>query len=194
VKEFARREKQRASRALQTAAILVTTDPESAVSRAYYAAFSRGHSLYALCAGEALPRTPPCALPFTRTSLKPMNGSAELGKDYDLVMSLRQTGDYGGAAYVSGGDARRAVEAAQRIIVSAKAFQSRLICVHPRNPRGKSELSPVIWFDPWPVTPEPRRRRVNSLSARARRRFFRTAARRGADPRPGTVLRRRSSA
>src|SRR5438552_3401262 len=29
---------------------------------------------------------------------------------------------------------------------------------------------------------------------RARRRFFRTAARRGADPRPGTVLRYRSSA
>jgi len=40
VKEFARREKQRASRALQTAAMLVTTDPESAVSRAYYAAFT----------------------------------------------------------------------------------------------------------------------------------------------------------
>src|SRR5439155_9280174 len=68
------------------------------------------------------------------------------------------------------------------------------ICVHPRNPRGKSELSPVIWFDPWPVTPEPRRRRVNSLSARARRRFVRTAARHAAGPRPGTVLRRRSLA
>jgi len=48
VKEFARREKQRASRALQTAAMLVTTDPESAVSRAYYAAFHAVTAVFAL--------------------------------------------------------------------------------------------------------------------------------------------------
>ena len=42
------REKQHADRALQTAAMLVTTDPESAVSRAYYAAFHAVTALFAL--------------------------------------------------------------------------------------------------------------------------------------------------
>jgi uncharacterized protein (UPF0332 family) len=50
----------------------------------------------------------------------------ELGKDYDLVMFLRQTGDYAGTAHVSKENARRAVEAAQRIITACQEELSSL--------------------------------------------------------------------
>ena len=46
--------------------------------------------------------------------------AAELGKDYDLLIELRETGDYGGTTRVSEENARRAIEAAQRIITACR--------------------------------------------------------------------------
>jgi uncharacterized protein (UPF0332 family) len=102
VKEFARREKQRANRALQTAPMLVTTDPESAVSRAYYAAFHAVTAVFAL-RGRSFTKHSALRAAVHKDLVKTDEWSVELGKDYDLVMSLRQTGDYGGTAYVSRG-------------------------------------------------------------------------------------------
>jgi uncharacterized protein len=119
VKEFARREKQRADRALQTAAMLVTTDPESAVSRAYYAAFHAVTALFAL-RGRSFIKHSAVRAAVHKDLVKTGEWMAELGKDYDLVMSLRQTGDYAGTAYVSEENARRAVDAAQRIIAACQ--------------------------------------------------------------------------
>jgi uncharacterized protein len=48
MKEFAQSEWQRARRIIQTASMLVETDPESAASRAYYAAFHALTALFAL--------------------------------------------------------------------------------------------------------------------------------------------------
>ena len=125
MKEFARREKQRANRALQTAAMLVTTDPESAVSRAYYAAFHAVTAVFAL-RGRSFTKHSALRAAVHKDLVKTDEWSVELGKDYDLVMSLRQTSDYGGTAYVSEGDARRAVEAAQRIIAACREKLSGL--------------------------------------------------------------------
>ena len=128
MKEFARREKQRASRALQTAAMLVTTDPESAVSRAYYAAFHAVTAVFALH-GRSFTKHSTLRAAVHKDLVKTGEWSVELGKDYDLVISLRQTGDYGGIAYVSEENARRACGggATHHRRLSGKAFQSRLI-------------------------------------------------------------------
>ncbi len=48
MKEFVRNGWQRAQRTIKTAAALVKSDPESAVSRAYYAAFHALTALFAL--------------------------------------------------------------------------------------------------------------------------------------------------
>jgi uncharacterized protein (UPF0332 family) len=125
VKEFARREKQRAERALGTAAMLVTTDPESAVSRAYYAAFHAVTALFAL-RDRSFIRHSALRAAVHKDLVKTGEWTAELGKDYDLLMSLRQTGDYAGTAPVSEENARHAVEAAQRIIAACREELSRL--------------------------------------------------------------------
>jgi uncharacterized protein (UPF0332 family) len=48
MKEFAQSEWQRAQRTIKTAAALIQSDPESAASRAYYAAFHALTALFAL--------------------------------------------------------------------------------------------------------------------------------------------------
>ena len=124
MKEFAGREKQRANRALQTAEMLVSTDAESAVSRAYYAAF---HAVTAVFALRGRSFTKHSALrAAVHGSGKSGEWSVELGKDYDLVMSLRQTSDYAGTARMSEENARQAVESAQRIIAACSEQLSSL--------------------------------------------------------------------
>ena len=125
MKEFARREKQRADRALQTAAMLVTTDPESAVSRAYYAAFHAVTALFAL-RGRSFIKHSALRAAVHKDLVKTGEWTVELGKDYDLVMSLRQIGDYAGTSHVSKENARHAVEAAQRVITACQEKLSGL--------------------------------------------------------------------
>jgi uncharacterized protein (UPF0332 family) len=119
MKEFARRESKRADRALKTAEMLIATDPEAAVSRAYYAAF---HALTAVFAvrGQSFTRHSALRAAVHKELVKTGKWPVELGKDYDLLMSLRQTGDYGGVAVASEQDARCAVEAAQRLIAASQ--------------------------------------------------------------------------
>src|SRR5207249_9772859 len=95
--------------------MLITTDPEAAVSRAYYAAFHAVTAAFALRNRSFTKHSAVRAAVHTDL-VKTGEWSVELGKDYDLLMSLRQTGDYGGVAQVSEQDARRAVEAAQRLL------------------------------------------------------------------------------
>src|SRR5437867_4309812 len=115
MKEFARREWQRAGRALKTAATLITTDPEAAVSRAYYAAFHAVTAIFAL-RGQSFSKHSALRSAVHKDLVRTGEWSVELGKDYDLLMSLRQTSDYGSGTSVSEQDARRAVEATQRLI------------------------------------------------------------------------------
>jgi len=125
VKEFAGREKQRANRALQTAEMLVSTDAESAVSRAYYAAFHAVTAVFAL-RGRSFTKHSALRAAVHKDLVKSGEWSVELGKDYDLVMSLRQTSDYAGTARMSEENARQAVESAQRIIAACSEQLSSL--------------------------------------------------------------------
>jgi len=120
MKEFARDEWQRASRALQTARLLVTTDPDAAASRAYYAAFYAVTALFAL-RGQTFTKHSALRAAVHRDLVKAGGWSVELGKDYDEVMSLRETGDYGGSGErVTEDNARRAVECAKRILAACQ--------------------------------------------------------------------------
>src|SRR5262249_54133455 len=105
--------------------MLVATDPESAVSRAYYAAFHAVTALFAL-RGRSFIKHSAVRAAVHKDLVKTGEWTVELGKDYDLVMSLRQTGDYAGTAYVSEENARRAVEAAQRVIAACQEKLSSL--------------------------------------------------------------------
>jgi uncharacterized protein (UPF0332 family) len=97
--------------------MLIATDPEAAVNRAYYAVFHALTALFAL-RGQSFAKHSALRAAVHKDFVKAGAWSAELGKDYDLLTSLRQTADYGGVTQVSEPDARRAVEAAQRIIAA----------------------------------------------------------------------------
>ena len=115
MKEFAASEWQRASRALETAALLVATDPEASASRAYYAAFHADTAVVALRT-ERFTRHAARRAAVHKDLVKTGAWPVELGKDYDGLVFLRQTGDYGGLERLKEQDAAQAVEAARRIL------------------------------------------------------------------------------
>jgi uncharacterized protein (UPF0332 family) len=115
VKEFAATESHRASRALATAAQVVATDPEASASRAYYAAFHAVTALFAL-RGQSFTKHAALRAAVHRDLVKPGTWSVELGKDFDTLVFLRETGDYGGLTQLTEADAQKAVAAARRIL------------------------------------------------------------------------------
>ena len=117
MKEFARSEWQRAQRTIQSASTLLASDPESAASRAYYAAFHALTALFAL-RGQSFTKHAALRSALHKNLINTGDWAAELGKDYDLLIELRETGDYGGTTRVSEENACRAIEAAQRIITA----------------------------------------------------------------------------
>jgi len=119
VKEFAGNQWQRARRIIQTASMLVETDPESAASRAYYAAFHALTALFAL-RGQNFKKHAALRAALHKDLIKSREWPMERGKDYDLLTELRETSDYGEMARVTEQDARRAVEAAKRIIAACQ--------------------------------------------------------------------------
>jgi len=125
VKDFARNQWERAQCTLKTAIALIESDPESAASRAYYAAFHALTALFALRSRSFKKHTALRAAlhkELIKTDLWPV----ELGRDYDFLMDLREISDYSGVGRVSEQDARRAVEAAQRIIAACQEELSSL--------------------------------------------------------------------
>jgi uncharacterized protein (UPF0332 family) len=125
VKEFARSEWQRAQRSIKTAATLIQSDPESATSRAYYAAFHALTALFAL-RGQSFSKHAAVRGALHKNLIKTGEWPVELGKEYDFLTGLREMSDYGDVARVSEEDARRAVEAAQRIIAACQEKLSSL--------------------------------------------------------------------
>lgn len=115
MKEFAAAQWQRAIDTLVTGKKVLESDPDSAASRAYYAAF---HALTALFALQEKSFTKHAALrsAFHRELIKPGFLPNELGRDFDFLMDMRETGDYGGLVRVSSEDAKQCVEKAQAIL------------------------------------------------------------------------------
>ena len=125
MKAFAAMEWDRARRTLKSARQLVESDPDSAASRAYYAAFHALTALFAL-RGRMFTKHSSLRAAFHRDLVQHGLLSREAGKQYDFLMDLRETGDYGGIVRVSPQDARQAVDKAGAFIAAVAAADAQL--------------------------------------------------------------------
>jgi uncharacterized protein (UPF0332 family) len=125
MKEFAAAEWQRAERALDSARQIVPGDPDSAASRAYYAAF---HALTALFAmrGQMFSKHSAIRAAMHRDLVQTGLLAADRGRDYDFLMDLRETGDYGGLMQVTPENAQAAVDKAASFMNALISLQSQL--------------------------------------------------------------------
>ncbi len=117
--EFALVEWGRAQRAIASAERLVESDPDSAVSRAYYAAFHAINALFAL-RGQSFTKHSALRAAIHRELIHSGQWPQELGGSFDLLMDLRERGDYGGLAQVSPASARIAVAKAGDILTAVQ--------------------------------------------------------------------------
>lgn len=115
MKEFASAEWDRARRSLESAFALVETDPDSAASRAYYAAFHALTAMFGL-RGRMFSKHSSLRAALHRDLVQTGILEKETGKDYDFLLELREAGDYGGVAQVLPDSARKAVEKAESLI------------------------------------------------------------------------------
>ena len=128
--DFANAQWQRAHRTLASARQLADTDPDSAASRAYYAAFHAVTALFAL-RGQTFSRHSGVRAALHRDLVHTGQWDEELGRAYDLLMDLRETADYGGMAHVAEASACAAIEKAAEIIEAV-----RLCCPGLAGPDG----------------------------------------------------------
>ena len=119
MKEFAAMEWQRALRALASGTQLIKTDPDSAASRAYYAAFHALTALFAL-RGQTFSKHSALRGALHRELIKTGHWDVKLGRAYDFLMDMRETGDYGGLVSVKPNDAKMALDKAKTIIEAVK--------------------------------------------------------------------------
>jgi uncharacterized protein (UPF0332 family) len=105
----------RALRSLASARLLASTDPDSAVSRAYYAAFNAVTALF-LLEGQSFSKHAGVEAAVHRDLVNTGRWPAELGKTYSDLVALRLTADYGGTAFVTVTQANDAAVLAERIV------------------------------------------------------------------------------
>lgn len=114
----------RAEGSLRVAEAAISEDPNSAASRAYFAAFHAVSSLF-LSRGTDFSKHSAVEAAVHRDLVKPGLWSKQLGADYSWLATVRSTGDYGGTLHVSKEDARSAVERAHTILDAVRATQQR---------------------------------------------------------------------
>ena len=117
MKEFIRSQWMKAERSLAAAQAILVTDPDSSASRAYYAAF---HGVTAVRAGRGMEFTKHTAVraALHRDLIQAGLLPADLGRDYDFLLDLRETADYGGVAEASLTSATKASEKARAILAA----------------------------------------------------------------------------
>jgi len=101
---------------------LVEIDPNSAASRAYYAAFHAVSALF-LLNDKSFVKHKSIEAAVHRDLVLPGLWPKDRGADYSYLSRLRGVGDYGGSAYVTPDDASKAVDAADRIIETIRQMQ-----------------------------------------------------------------------
>ena len=119
MKDFVRSQWAKSTRALAAARAIVETDADSAASRAYYAAF---HGLTAVLATRGLAFTKHTAVraALHRDLIQAELLPADVGKDYDFLLDLRETADDGGVAEATRASAVKAIEKAANILAALK--------------------------------------------------------------------------
>ncbi len=115
MRDFAASEWKRALCSLETAKRNARRDPDSAASRAYYAAFHALTALFAL-RGQTFTKHSALRAALHRDLIRPGEWSADLGEDFELLSSLRHRGDYGGMLQVSKKSAQLSLKSAAAII------------------------------------------------------------------------------
>jgi uncharacterized protein (UPF0332 family) len=113
--DFANNEWNKANKSLVAAKTLIEIDPDSSVSRAYYAAFHAVTALFALD-GKAFTKHTALRAAVHRELVKEGKWHKDLGTDYDYLLELREIGDYGGMTAVTMSDAQKAVKCAKNIL------------------------------------------------------------------------------
>ena len=115
--EFARSQWAKAARAVASAAAILDMDPDSAASRAYYAAF---HGVTAVLAYRGLSFTKHTAVraALHRDLIQAGLLAVDLGRDYDYLLDLRETADYGGVAEASRASGAKAIAKASAILAA----------------------------------------------------------------------------
>ena len=111
--EFIRSQWAKSKRSLAAAEATLDTDPDSAASRAYYAAF---HGVTAVLAGRGMEFTKHTAVraALHRDLIQSGAIPADLGRDYDFLLDLRETADYGDTF---GGATRSVPEAGDPVLI-----------------------------------------------------------------------------
>jgi len=110
----------RALKTLKSAELLIESDPDSAASRAYYAAFHSVSALF-IVDGKSFTKHSAVLSAVHQFLVNTNRWPLQLGADFSSLQTLRQIGDYGGHAHVSVKDAEQAVDAASRIIKAVSA-------------------------------------------------------------------------
>ena len=125
MKDFAENEWLKAKRSLSTAETLINIDPDSSVSRAYYAAFHAVTALFALN-GQTFKKHTAIRAAVHKTLVKEGQWDSRLGTDYDYLLELREIGDYGGITVVKTDDAKKAVQCAKNILDGVVALKPEI--------------------------------------------------------------------
>lgn len=117
MKEFIRSQWAKSMRSIAAAEATLETDPDSAASRRYYAAF---HGVTAVLAGRGMEFTKHTAVraALHRDLIQSGALSADLGREYDFLLDLRETADYGGVAEASLASAKKAIDKARKILAA----------------------------------------------------------------------------
>ena len=118
---------ERAKESLRSAKILLATGPDSAASRAYYAAF---HAISALFLKEGVQFTRHTAIEAAvhRDLIKPGRWPPALGEAFNRLRAYRTISDYGSMVHVSPQEVQSAVELAEAVLTAvAKEYPDLFI-------------------------------------------------------------------
>jgi uncharacterized protein (UPF0332 family) len=115
--EFAWSQWKKATRALASAGAILDMDPDSAASRAYYAAF-HGVTAVLACRGLSFTKHTAVRAALHRDLIQAGLLATDLGRDYDYLLDLRETADYGGIAEASRASAAKAIAKASAILAA----------------------------------------------------------------------------
>ena len=113
--EFITGEKERARLALEAARAVLNIDTNSAANRTFYAAFHAFTAFFA-SRGQTFTRHATLRNAIHRDLILTGELPTSIGKDFDFLMDMRDSGDYGGLIHVSLSDAQAAIETADRIL------------------------------------------------------------------------------
>lgn len=115
----------RSKKALAAAKAISTLDPDSAASRAYYAAFYAVSARFAL-EGKAFRKHSAVEAAVHRDLVKASVWPTELGQAYSQLSATRNIGDYGELEHVSDTGSAQAIQIATDIICAIAREQPQV--------------------------------------------------------------------